>query len=161
LLETEVDFKRGKSMMKIEVLKKMSEAKFRRITGVKRKTFDKMVELVEKYESAKKERVSAGRPRKLSVETRILMTLEYLREYRTYAHIAASYNISETRTFENIREIENILVRSKEFRLPGKRALLKSENEYEIVLIDASETPIERPKKNKSDFTQGKKSVIP
>jgi len=31
--------------------------------------------------------------------------------------------------------------------LPGKKALLKSDNELKVILIDASETPIERPKK--------------
>ena len=33
------------------------------------------------------------------------------------------------------------------FALPGKKALLKSDIKYEVVLIDATETPIERPKK--------------
>ena len=147
--------------MKIEALKEMSEGKFRRITGVKRKTFNKMVELINENEKIKKSKVGGvGRPYKLSVEVRILMVLEYLREYRTYAHIAASYNVSETRAYENIRAIENVLVKSKEFRLPGRRALLKSDNEYEIVLINASETPIERPKKSKSLSILGKTSVI-
>jgi len=31
----------------------------------------------------------------------------------------------------------------------GRKALLKSDVEYEVVLIDATETPIERPKKTK------------
>jgi len=31
--------------------------------------------------------------------------------------------------------------------LPGKKELLKPDNEYEVVFIDATETPIERPKK--------------
>ncbi len=33
---------------------------------------------------------------KLSIEDQLLATLEYLREYRTYAHIAASYGIAES-----------------------------------------------------------------
>ncbi len=33
--------------------------------------------------------------------------------------------------------------------LPGRKALLKSDVEYEVVLIDATETPIARPKKIK------------
>ncbi len=43
------------------------------------------------------------------MEDRLLMTLEYLREYRTYAHIAASYGLSESNTYENIRWIEDTL----------------------------------------------------
>ena len=134
-----------------EFIKKQSDAKFRRLTGVKRTTFAKMVELVNEKQPSKK-----GRPYKLSTENRVLMTLEYLREYRTYAHIASSYGVSETRAFENTRAIENILIKSKVFALPGKKALL-TEGEYSSVLIDASESPIERPKKNSAIFTQERK----
>lgn len=144
--------------MKFRNFDKMPEKQFRRITGVKRKTFDKMVEIVRSAEEKKK--AKGGRPNKLSIEDRILMALEYLREYRTYLHIAASYGISESNAFENIRWIENVLIRSQEFRLPGKKALLKSDNEFEVVLIDATESPIERPKKNNANFTQAKKRDI-
>lgn len=138
--------------MKFENVVKLSNAQFRRITGVKPTTFDKMVELVRAVEP------TTGRPHKLRVEDRILMMLEYLREYRTYAHIAVSYGISETRAYENIRFIENILIKSKEFSLPGKKALLSSDFEFEVILIDATETPIERPKKNSVNFIQARKN---
>jgi len=137
--------------MKFVKFDKIPSKQFRRLTGIKRKTFDKMVEIVSEAEKVKK--AQGGRPNKLSVEDRILMTLEYLREYRTYLHIAASYGLSESNTFENIRWIENVLIKSKEFALPGKKALLKSDHEFEVVLIDATEVPIERPKKNKENFT--------
>ena len=81
------------------------------------------------------------------------MTLEYLREYRTYAHIAISYGVSERSAFQTIRRVENVLIKSKEFRLPGKKALLKTDHEFEVILIDATESPIERPKKNNANFT--------
>jgi hypothetical protein len=45
--------------------------------------------------------------------------------------------------------------------LPGRKALLKSDVEYEVVLIDATESPIERPKKNKNTFIQAKRKNIP
>ena len=113
--------------MKFENLINLSGQQFRRITGVKRNTFDKMVEIVTAADKIKK--AKGGRPNSLTIENRILMTLEYLREYRTYLHIAASYGISESNTFENIRWIENVLIKSKEFSLPGKKALLKSDHE--------------------------------
>ena len=144
--------------MKFEKIKNYSESKFRRITGVMRKTFETMVVLIR--EAEKKKKAQGGRPNKLSVENRILMTLEYLREYRTYAHIGASYGLSESNAYENIKWIEDVLIQSKEFRLPGKKALLKSDHEFEVILIDATESPIERPKKNNVDTTRAKKSVI-
>jgi len=142
--------------MKWKNLQNQSDTNFRRITGVKRCTFDKMVELITAADKAKK--TKGGRPNDLSIEDRILMTLEYLREYRTYIHIAGSYGLSESNTYKNIRWIEDILVKSKEFRLPGKKALLKNENEIEVILVDATECPIERPKKNNVITSRAKKS---
>jgi hypothetical protein len=144
--------------MKFENLKTMPEAHFRRISGVKRVTFDKMCEILEAADKIKKSK--GGRPNALSIENRLLMALEYLREYRTYAHIAASYGLSESNTYENIRWIENTLIKSNEFKLPGKKALLKSDYEFEVVLIDASESPIERPKKNSVNSIREKRSDI-
>lgn len=141
--------------MKFEKVKVLSDEQFRRITGVKRKTFDKMVEIVIEADRIKK--AKGGRPNNLIVEDRILMTLEYLREYRTYANIGISYGLSESNTFENIRWIENVLIKSKEFSLPGRKALTKSDNEFEVILIDATESPIERPKKNSENIILARK----
>jgi hypothetical protein len=144
--------------MKFDNLKKMPEKQFRRIAGIKRKTFDRMCEILQEADTIKKSK--GGRPNKLSIADRLLMTLEYLREYRTYAHIGASFGLSESNTFETIRWVENVLIKSKEFRLPGRKALLKSDVEYEVILIDASESPIERPKKNNAGFTLEKRNGI-
>jgi len=81
------------------------------------------------------------------MEERLLMALEYIREYRTYFHAASSYGISESSCYRNIKWIEDTLIKHPDFALPGKKALLKSDMAYEVVLIDATETPIERPKK--------------
>lgn len=143
--------------MKYEKLKITSDKDFRRVTGVKRTTFDMMVSLLKEAHKIKK--AKGGRPSKLSVEDMLLMALEYIREYRTYLHIATSYGIAESNAFEAIRWVENVLIKSKEFRLPGRKALLKSDNEFEVILIDATESPIERPKKNSADSIQVKRSV--
>ena len=87
----------------------------------------------------------------------LLVTLEYLREYRTYLHIAKSYGISESTAFKMIRWVENTLVAHPDFSLPGRKALQKSNMKYEVILIDATETPIERPKKNKNTTILGRK----
>lgn len=88
------------------------------------------------------------------------MALEYLREYRTYFHISRSYGISESACYRNIRWVEDTLIKEGTFSLPGRKALLKGDVEYEVVLIDATETPIERPKKNKSIFIPAKRKDI-
>jgi Helix-turn-helix of DDE superfamily endonuclease len=144
--------------MKFENLKESSDANFRRITGVKRTTFNTMVKILTDAESVKK--AKGGRPNKLSIENRLLMTLEYLREYRTYAAIGMSYGLSESNTYASIKWIEDTLVKSPEFHLPGKKALLKGNNDLMVVLIDSTESPIESPKKNNDFSIQGKRSDI-
>ena len=145
-------------MMKYEKINEYDENKFRRITGVKRATFEKMVEILKKSYAEKHKR--RGRKPKLSIENQLLAALEYWREYRTYAHIAASYGIAESNIYRSIKWIENTLIKDGTFSLPGKKELLKSDTEYEVVLIDATETPVERPQKNKESITQERKKDI-
>lgn len=144
--------------MKYEQVKKAKATDLRRLTGVKPVTFAKMVAILKKAEEEQKKQ--GGKPNKLRIEERLLMTLEYLREYRTYFHISRSYGISESACYRNIRWVEDILIKSREFSLPGKKALLKSDIDYELILVDASESPIQRPKKSSGITTQGKRSAI-
>ena len=145
--------------MKYENIREYTDDKFRRITGVKRKTFEKMLEILR---SQKMKLTSRGGPKpKLRLEDMLLATFEYLREYRTYAHVAASYGVSESSIFRIIKWVEDTLIKDGTFSLPGRKALLKSDMEYEVILIDVTETPIERPKRGKNSGIPGRKSATP
>jgi len=86
--------------MKYENIRNYSEDQFRRVTGVKRSTFERMLEILA---SKRKEKLSqGGRKPKLSLEEMLLAALEYWREYRTYIHIAASYGIHESNMYRLI-----------------------------------------------------------
>ena len=143
--------------MKYQNISKLSDKDFKRRTGVERRTFNKMCELVK--ESEQKRKKVSGRPQKLSYEDQVLMTLEYLREYRTYFYIALDYGISESNCYKIIKKIEDILINSKEFKLP-KRLQSFSDDEIEVVLIDVTESPVERPKKSRESTTQARKRSI-
>jgi hypothetical protein len=134
--------------MKYEQIKLLGGEKFRRLTGVKKATFAKMIGILQGAEIKKKAR--GGRKSKLIMEDRLLMALEYIREYRTYFHVSQSYGVSESTAYDIIKWIEDTLIKHPDFALPGRKALLKSDIEYEVVLIDATETRVERPKKKKS-----------
>ena len=101
-----------------------------------------------------------SRPNKFSAADMILMTLEYLREYRTYFHISRSYGISESNCYYIVRFVEDSLIKSGHFNLPGRKSLLKCDVSYEVVLVDATESPIQRPKKSKSTSTLARKNDI-
>ena len=141
--------------MRYEEIKEWKEQDFKRLTGVKPETFEKMVTVLEKGLP------SFGRPSKLSRADQLLMTLMYWREYRTQFHIAGSYGISEATVCRTINKVEDALVRSGEFHLPGKKVLRPSDTVIEVVLVDVSEQPIERPKKSKNDTTAAKRSDTP
>lgn len=143
--------------MKFDQAKNLKKEEFRRLTGIKRETFDAIISILNQAE--KEQKACGGRPNDLLMENRLLMALEYLREYRTYFHVATSYGISESACYRNIKWIEDVLIKSGTFSLPGRKALLKSDNQIEVVLIDATETPIERPKKNKNSFIPEKRNA--
>ena len=136
-------------MGRYEELKQLSAEHFRRLTGVQLPTFEKLVSILSEAESSaqQRRRRQAGRRSRMSIEDRLLMALEYLREYRTYFHLGRSYGLSESACYRACRWVEDTLIKSGEFSLPGKKELLKSDIEYEVILIDATESPISRPKK--------------
>jgi len=139
--------------MRYETIKHLKDVDFKRLTGVQRESFEKMLAVVEKSLR------DFGRPTKLSRADQLLMTLMYWREYRTEFHIAQSYGLSESTVCRTIQKVENALVCSGKFRLPGKKALQPSDTVFEVVLVDVSEQPIERPKKAKNGITAAKRSV--
>ena len=141
--------------MRYEEIKEWKDADFKRLTGVKHETFNQMLLVLDR------ELPSFGRPPKLSRADQLLMTLMYWREYRTQFHIAGSYGISEATVCRTTNKVEDAPVRSGEFRLPGKKVLQPSDTIIEVVLVDVSEQPIERPKKSKNDTTAVKRSVTP
>lgn len=59
-----------------------------------------------------------------------------------------------------IQKVETLLIQSGEFRLPGKKQLYQNAYEWNVVLIDVAETPIERPKKSRNLITVARKSGI-
>ena len=134
--------------MKFDKIIGLDDERFRRLTGVKRTTFDKMALILNEADKAKKTR--GVRKNKLSIENMLLMALEYMREYRTYFHISQSYGVSESSAYKAIKWIEDTLIKHPDFALPGRKALLKSDMEYEVILVDATESPIQRPKKTKT-----------
>lgn len=142
--------------MTYDGVKHLKPSEFKRLCGVQPGTFKAMLSVLRQVELNK----SPGRPSKLSMEDQLLMTLEYWREYRTYFHIGQSWGINESTAYRIIRRIEDNLVNSRAFTLPGKKKLQKSDYQIEVVVVDVTETPIERPKKNKNSSTVAKRKDI-
>ena len=144
--------------MDCERLLDLSDDQFRRSTGVKRATFEKTTAISNNAHTLKKWK--GGWPNKLSIEKQLIMSLMYWREYRKYMHCSLRFGVSESRAYKTIRWVEDILIQEQSFSLPGKKALYDSDNPIEVILVDATETPIERPKKSKKEIILARKSDI-
>ncbi len=139
--------------MTIKKITKLKPKKFKRRFGVEKETYNFLVEIVKEKQKNKQR----GRKNKLTVEEQVLITLQYLREYRTYFHISEDWGVSESTICRTVHKIENILIKSGYFSLAGKKELMKENNGIKTVLIDVTETPIERPKKRQKIYYSGKK----
>jgi hypothetical protein len=135
--------------------KNLKPEDFKRLSGVHKETFARMVSVIQEQVEQKKRK--PGKPSKLSVEDQVLMSLEYWREDRTYFHIGQSWAVHEATVCRIVKKVENALLRCGIFLLPGKKQLLAPESVANLVVIDATETPIERPKKGQKRFYSGKK----
>lgn len=141
--------------MRYEDIRDYKNGKFKRLTGVKKETFAKMLRVLET------ELRDFGRPTKLDRADQLLMTLMYWREYRTQFHIGGTYGVSESTVCRTIRKVEDTLMKSREFRLPGKKKLQASDTIIEVILVDVAEQSIERPKKSKNSHIAAKRSATP
>jgi hypothetical protein len=139
--------------MRYETVQTLSDKDFKRSTGVQRRTFDQMLTVLEHG------RRDFGRPPKLGRADQLLLTLMYWREYRTEFHIGLTYGVSESTVCRTVRKTEDALIQSKQFHLPGKNVLQASETVRELVVIDATEQPIERPQKDNAGTTVAKRSA--
>ena len=147
-------------MDKYNNIKNYNAATFRSVTGVSPATFEEMLKII-KAAYAQKHK-NRGRHSRLSCENMLLMTLEYLKEYRTLECIGASYGLHKSNVGLTVRWVEDALLASGLFSLPGKRVLVQSNTEIEVIVIDTTETPIQRPKcpKKQKAYYSGKKNDI-
>ena len=139
-------------------IKDLSSSHFKRLTGVKREVFEQMLAVLQEFKSSSRKHPSRGTPAKLIQADKLLLLLMYYREYRTQFHIGITYCISKSRVCEIIKETESILIKDSRFHLPGKKSLLKEETQFEVVLIDVTESPVERPKKTEVELFRQEKT---
>jgi hypothetical protein len=99
-----------------------------------------------------------GKPPKLTVEDKLYITLKYLREYRTMDSIAAEYGVCKGTVCLSIQWVEDTLVKDGTFALIGKKVLEMESSSIQHIVIDVTESPINRPKKGQKEYYSGKKT---
>ena len=145
-------------MWTYERTKNFKDEDFQINFGVKVDTFFTMLEILEKAYN-EQHRKGGRHLSKLSILDKLVITLTYYREYCTMQHLSFEYGVSKMAISKAVGWVEEILSKDSNFTLPVKR-ILQEENEIQVVLIDATESPIQRPQKNQEKFYSGKKSDI-
>ena len=132
--------------------------KFKLLTGVTKSTFEEMLKvLTAKYNEIHKKGGNKGVP----VGLKLVIALEYWREYRGMRQMGFDYDMPSSTICDCILWVENILSKSDKFQLTDLKERFKpkeSEDDIEIILIDVEEQPIERPKYNQRESYSGKKN---
>jgi len=123
----------------------MSNKQFKRIVGTTKPVFRSMLDVLQV--AFDKLHEPGGKPPNLTPGDKLLITLEYYREYRVMERIGMSYGCAKSTVSRSINWVEDTLSADGQFQLPGKRAL--QENDVKTVAIDVTEHRIERPQKNR------------
>jgi hypothetical protein len=139
--------------MTYENVKNLKDGDFKRLCGVTKETFAAMCEVVVETKQLNRR----GRKSNLSIENQVLLTVSFWREYRTLFHLGRDWDLHESNVSRLVRRVEDILIKSGKFALPGKRRLLEGDA-IKYTIVDVTESSIERPKKNNADFTAARKS---
>lgn len=126
--------------MNYENSKSLTDVKFKRLVGVQRETFAKMLQIL--HLAYAQTHQHGGRTPKLSLEDLLIATLQYLREYRTYEQIAADFGIHESNLIRRSKWVEEVLLKNG-FHLPNREI-----NADETLIVDATEIKVCRPQKN-------------
>lgn len=150
-------------MTKVEHLKKRPEI-FRRLTGLTIEKYNdiypKLEELYKDYnlkrlgQKDRKRKIGGGSQFKLSLEERLLMLLMYYRTYVPYTFLAFIFDIDDSNVGRNINPLQPLL--AKIFIIPERKIDLSQDEIYEL-FIDATEQPINRPKRGQRKWYSGKK----
>jgi Helix-turn-helix of DDE superfamily endonuclease len=83
--------------------------------------------------------------------------LQFWREYRTHHHLSLDWEVDESTVRRTIERVENALIKSGKFSLPGRKAL-RDNADFEVIVVDVAESPVERPQKNNDAITAARKS---
>jgi len=140
-----------------ERIAKMPVNKYKEIFGVEKYVFDRLLRLLEAAEAYQR-KSNAGRKSSLSILDKLVITLMYWREYRTYRHIAFDYGVGKTQIGDAVIWVENTIIASGLCNLKSARELRDNPGKIKIAIIDVTEQEIERPKRGRKIGIPARKS---
>jgi len=148
-------------MAKIDNEKRIADLaknQYKELLGVDKPTFDKMCCIL--LDAYTRLHMYGGKPPKLTVLGKLIITLGYWREYRTYRNIAFDYGVSKSAIGNAVIWVEDTLIKDGAFSLPSKREMQRKDNIVCVAVVDVTEQEIERPKKDNANGIWARRSDI-
>ena len=146
-------------MKPLNQLNKTNPEEFKRLTGISKKNFEQLSNKVSNYILRQQQLNPLSKrglkPRKLTIDDCILLTLYYLRHYPTFINLAHIFEISESYCHKIYTRYARILAQVE--TLPNRKELI--EIPPKTLIIDVSEQPIERPVNHQKKYYSGKKKT--
>jgi hypothetical protein len=137
---------------------------FRMFTGLSIDEFDKLVADLAPVSLARAAKRSSRRPRqrkpgagrkvKLSLADRVLLTLLYYRTYVTQEFVGFLFSVDKGTVSRKVQELS--LCMAGVFRIPEKKVRIDPDD-LAAVFVDATEQPVNRPKRKQRQSYSGKK----
>lgn len=86
----------------------------------------------------------------MSSADKVVLMLRYYRRYETFAQVGFDFGVAEATAHNVVTRTERVLINSGLFKLPSKKELLDQDGEQKVLIVDATDTLIQRPKKTKN-----------
>ena len=141
----------------MNLFKKMAKKPrvFLRITGLKISEFKDIKRRCNSHWKRQQSRkIVSGRPYGISnLENQILCLLMYYRTYTTQLFLGFWFNVDDATVCRTIKRLEPVLAKV----VAIKKYRTMSEKDLQVLLTDATEQRIQRPKRNQKEFYSGKK----
>ena len=124
----------------------------RRISGVKQEKFEKCVrKLKPAWGAAQRRKAVAGRPYGIgNLREHLLLLLMYYRTYTTHLFLAQIFKVDEATICRAIKRIAPLAERVLKIKLER----LLTENDMQLLIVDATEQRIERPKNQRDYYSE-------
>jgi hypothetical protein len=137
---------------------------FRMFTGLSAEEFGRLVAELEPVWLARKatrsarrrreRKAGAGRKVKLAFPDRLLLTLLYYRAYVSQEFVGFLFGVDKGTVSRDVQELS--LCMAGVFRIPEKKVRI-APDDLEAVFVDATEQPVNRPKRGQRGSYSGKK----
>ena len=121
--------------------------------GMYKLDFLYLLTLVEKWHREQALHPKGGHPFVLAAYDYLAITLLYMRHYHTMESMADEWGVSKGTICKVYNNTITYLVTSGKLRLLSDKDL----SDGDVVVVDATESPINRPKKGQKEFYSGKK----